>query len=365
MVLKLKNQHIKKTTLKVLPVKCGDAFHLRLTNKRGEKLNMLVDGGYIGTYATVLLPLLDKIKNSGQSIDLWVLTHLDADHINGAVEFFRKNEDAKNLVKEFWFNFFNRFQVSGASSKISLNKGIQLRELLQKNRSLLIKKNITKETRQYKFGSARIEILSPDLNTFNELNEHWEKEEKKYHKSPSAISISNPAEKDKLTIEKLALNKDPKYRETRSNLINRSSIAFLYLSTSGNILFMGDALPSTIIESLRDLKYSEKKPLKLKYMKLSHHGSKENFCSELLDIVRCKNFIISADGMNQHGLPDKEVLAKILKHKNRRPNKKIKFHFNYHDDRFKKIFDSDENARKRLNFSCTFPKPGKGLTIKL
>ena len=43
-------------------------------------------------------------------------------------------------------------------------------------------------------------------------------------------------------------------------------------------------------------------PLKIDYVKVSHHGSKANTNDELLSLLDCNNFIISANGRH-HGLP--------------------------------------------------------------
>ena len=86
---------------------------------------------------------------------------------------------------------------------------------------------------------------------------------------------------------------------------------------------MGDAHPSIVIESLKALGYSTHNPLRIDYIKVSHHGSKGNTNEELLTLIDCNNFIISANG-NHHGLPNKKTFARIIKHF---PNANLMFNY--------------------------------------
>jgi beta-lactamase superfamily II metal-dependent hydrolase len=88
-------------------------------------------------------------------------------------------------------------------------------------------------------------------------------------------------------------------------------------------LFTGDALPQPIIDSLKKFGYTTKKPLEADFVKLSHHGSKKNTNSTLLNLIKSENFLISTDS-DVHGLPDKRCLARVIKGR-----KKVNLYFNY------------------------------------
>jgi hypothetical protein len=96
--------------------------------------------------------------------------------------------------------------------------------------------------------------------------------------------------------------------------------------------------------------------LKVDYVKLAHHGSKCNFNEQLLDMIDCDNFIISANGGGTYNLPNKEVLAKILYNPKRDLNNQITFIFNHDNDILRNIFVIDDNAEIKYNFRCQFPK---------
>ena len=73
---------------------------------------ILIDCGYKTTYNTELRPLLLRLSAEGYRISLMIISHIDRDHIEGAVHFLRENGDAEIPaiipVDEIWINgFFN------------------------------------------------------------------------------------------------------------------------------------------------------------------------------------------------------------------------------------------------------------------
>ena len=91
-----------------LPAKAGDCFVVEFDN--GECI--LIDCGYKSTYETELKPLLVKLKNKGCCVKLMIITHIDKDHIEGAIAFLSENGSANESriidVENIWFNgFFN------------------------------------------------------------------------------------------------------------------------------------------------------------------------------------------------------------------------------------------------------------------
>ena len=68
--------------------------------------------------------------------------------------------------------------------------------------------------------------------------------------------------------------------------------------------------------------------------KISHHGSRKNTSNELLELIKCRKFLISTDG-KQHYHPDKESLSRIICSQERPC-----LIFNY--DVYNKIFSKEE-----------------------
>lgn len=354
-----------KSIIKVFPVNCGDAIRIIQKNGNGKTVgNILIDSGYINTYK-ILKDGIRDILESKSMIDLWILTHLDADHINGAIQFLTDHENIELVpkIKELWFNFFESFSIKNKDGYVSFGKGIKLKKQLKKL-CIPFNNEIIAGHKKIKINNAQIIILSPDRKTYKELIKQWEDEEIKYDMIHNSTYAATGKNYDKMKIKALAELKDFKISTKSKDLANRSSIAFIYEVGRDKVLFLGDALPQIIIEALKSLGYTKKKRLKIKYLKLAHHGSRVNFNKELMDYIDCDEFIISANGNNVHGIPDKEVLSKIILHANRDFKKTIKFHFNHADERFLKMFEVDDKEREKYNFITLFPKKGKVLKLK-
>ena len=73
-----------------------DAIIIHFTDDNGNPHNIIVDGGEINSakycYTDRLKWKLEEIFNNGESIDLWVITHIDNDHIGGLYNFINDKE---------------------------------------------------------------------------------------------------------------------------------------------------------------------------------------------------------------------------------------------------------------------------------
>ena len=75
--------HEKHCKIHFMKALSGDCFLIELEDKRC----ILVDCGYKSTYENELKPLLVKLREEGGRISLFVVTHMDEDHIGGAITF--------------------------------------------------------------------------------------------------------------------------------------------------------------------------------------------------------------------------------------------------------------------------------------
>ena len=95
-----------KTKCKIHFIKAmsGDSFLVEL----GEGHCILIDCGYKSTYESELKPLLQRLHHEGCRIDLLVITHMDEDHIGGAIALITENGDRRNpniiAIDKIWFN---------------------------------------------------------------------------------------------------------------------------------------------------------------------------------------------------------------------------------------------------------------------
>ena len=111
--------------------------------------------------------------------------------------------------------------------------------------------------------------------------------------------------------------------ESDTSLTNGSSIAFLAEYDGKKMLFSGDAYATILLQSIkRYLPGCE--PLYLDLFKIPHHGSDGNISKKPLERIRCRTYLISANGA-YHKHPDEIAVARIIKYGGHKPD----IYFNY------------------------------------
>lgn len=344
-------------TFHFLPAGNGDAILISADDK-----NILIDGGK--NYKFIKRPL-QQLKEKHQYLDLVVLTHIDDDHIKGLLGLL-KDKHMRSLIKRIWFNFFPNADIylsDNQSNQTSAKQGISFDKLvhhMQKdNNSLIYEDHISIEQFDSPiklFSEIEITLLSPNEKKLEKLYKEYKKELSKSLTCGKASDYS-------YSIEELA-NREYKADD---RVPNGSSIAFL-LTYQQNLKFLllADAHIELIVNSLKNLGYSKNNPLKIAFVKLSHHGSKHNINQDFLDIIDTDTFIISTNG-KVHKHPDKETLSKIIVHEFKKDNtKKINFLFNYeeHCNFFNKEVFTEYEKDHYNNFILKPIDKVKGLTFE-
>ncbi|EKN4694924.1 MBL fold metallo-hydrolase [Yersinia ruckeri] len=314
--------------------------------------NLLIDGGPAKTFSGCLFEqgplkkILGDLDKKEQVIDLLILTHVDDDHIGGLLEGFRSQSYLSKLTKRVWFNsggtiekhfkvtssFNNELHIKAKSSRAtSIKQGVFFEEYIS-GLNIWDKVVISSNDQTYNIGPMKFIILSPCEDNLKKLLVKWEKE--------VPVRITSAKGNDYNSSFDELLESD-NFEEDKS-IHNGSSIAFILEVENYKMIFLGDAHPSTIINKLKVLGYSRDNPIEADLVKISHHGSKYNTNSELLDIIKSDNYIISTDG-SKHGLPHKVCLARIY---NSNPRAKILFNYPH---LIPKIFKSAEIDRLKEN----------------
>lgn len=367
---------MSKVIIEMFPAEGGDAFLLRFDNKK----NIMIDMGYSCTYTNYIKDRLIQLKNQGECIDLLVITHIDEDHIEGAIKFFSENgkADKPNIinVKEIWHNSYRFLQFEKEKvEKINKHEQKRLERLILSNSDYNEnKENQFKEISceqgstlagylyglgyQERWNSSfdckavnidnkfniildgiKINLLSPNTEKLNKLAKKWSDklEDMKFDFNISDEEIFDDA--FEMYIKKIRSliegeNKEISYindsieeiinkkiiRTTDTSESNGSSISFIVEYKDKKLLFLGDAHEKIMLDSLK--KYNELNSV-FDIVKVSHHGSiKNNF--KWIKELHTKSYLISTDGQH-HSHPSKEVVATILKE-----NKEEKIlYFNY------------------------------------
>lgn len=323
--------------IQFIPSGNADAIYVRFHDEVRKPRNIFIDSGYRKTYKAMLKKELSSIAESGEKVDLWIITHIDQDHISGILAFLKDDDFPAEFVTEFWFNP-SLATIPDDSEKISVQEGIKLRDYLIRL-GKCPEQRFTSDLPIINRFCTKITILSPDSTKLDRALAAWDEEERK---AKSAKPIAGAFDYD-VPIEDL--RKTPFKEDT--GVWNGSSIAFLFENQGKRILFLGDSHPSVVSESLRK-KFicSENNPLKMDLVKVSHHGSSGNTSPELLNLIDCRHFAFCAVGS---GFPAKETIVRIAASRLGKPEPTV-FLFNDETPRYKDIFRNEPQAAETLNF---------------
>lgn len=372
----------------------GDAFLISIND---EEFNILVDMGFEETYKDCIRQDLIDLKLRGKSIDLLVITHIDNDHILGALNFIHENgPDMKIIeVKEVWHNSYKHLNFEKTTDKLPNDELKALNNLKQQNNILKKPDGISeigaKEgttlasllyTYKYNwntkfdghavcvenrnevyFDNIKFILISPTIEKLNKLSKKWKEKldsifynfvlnEDEIFDEAFELYIKNLPSEDG-DINEISSNnttdlvKLASKNETESSAPNGSSIAFIIEVNDKKLLFLGDTHHGLVTQQLKKLESNGYK-LNFEVVKISHHGSNKNISTELISIIDSKKYLFSTNGKkNNH--PELEALAKVIL-KSTSHEKEICF--NYHHEKLSIL--EDEALKKEFNYTLKY-----------
>ncbi|KAF5028814.1 hypothetical protein DSECCO2_655140 [anaerobic digester metagenome] len=402
---------MSEITVKMFPAKNGDCFLVSLGEE--NKKHILIDCGYVETYNVYLKDELNEIADNNEVIDLMIISHVDQDHILGAIKLLQENNNKPFIkINEIWHNsyrhlHFNKEKIKTISvtekeilnheirmgssfidnhidnsddEDISAKQGSSLASLILEgqyswNKSFdgravnIDNKNIIKNE------NYTIRLLSPNTEKLNNLSGKWLRE---LNDMKLGFSLSNESEFDdayefymirqnETKIEETDISSTDENNKSIENIIsedkegkidnspmNGSSISVIIEYNGNKLLFLADAHPDLILDSILQLKNNQ-----FDLIKVSHHGSAKNTTNELVQNLDSELFLISTDGSGIYAHPDFAAMAKIVYHQE--AHKKI--FFNYETNVAKKL--DNKEWIKMYNYSIHISDGSKPTIIKL
>lgn len=337
---------------------------------------ILIDCGYKTTYNTELRPLLLRLSAEGYRISLMIISHIDRDHIEGAVHFLRENGDAEIPaiipVDEIWINgFFNtlfpRLEFKHREiDELSLEERKMLSDKLKSLKmsfpdegyisatqckalerlcvqngyrvncscpDRIVKRSAMRysevATNRISIAGCQIAILNPGEPQLEALSRELDREMIRWFGRDYKIQQSD--EFTQLFELLMELYEEPTSSEpimamsanlkswlgtsslTPMNAVNRSSIVVEIIYHGRNMLFTGDGESADWVEFLAPI---------YDLIKISHHGStKPNI--KLLEKCKAKHLLVSTNGGAYDRYPENELLARMIFSGTER------LHFNY------------------------------------
>lgn len=308
--------------LEMLPAADGDC--LLLSWGDGALSHLVVDGGRAGSYP-YLKARLAQIAAAGERVELFVLTHIDADHIEGALAYLR--DGARPIAPaQIWYN--GRVETSLFRTR-SMRQGDAYSAALSALRWPL---NASYTDGVARIGSAPVPIdvagiavtmLSPDQVHLDALGRRWDQWHAQQGVRVRGLAtrpVRRPLPPEPLIVEDLSAP-----TPTDAEPPNGSSIAFVAEWRGRRILFGGDAHPDVLAQSLRPLAEAEGGRYRVDLLKASHHGSAKNTTRELIELLDCRRMAISTSGA-KHGHPDPQSIARFIRYG---PDGEKHLYFNY------------------------------------
>ncbi len=329
--------------LTMLPASYGDALWLEY-GKPGKTKIVVIDCGFKTNYRE----LAKRIKGleTGQ-LELLVLTHVDEDHIKGAIPLLADKRLQPSETFDVWFNGWKHL-LEGAADDLGSAQGeyfsalINDREFRWNQHSAFGGGPIVVRTDKplpsgELAGGLRWTLLSPTPEKLTAMRDLWREEIAKIDLDPGdhdgflelfreqkALQPSDDLGDDEIDIDDLIAGTF----EEDDRAPNGSSIALLVEYEGRSVLLLGDAHPSVVTESLERLQGERGGgKISIDAMKVSHHGSRKNTSPELLEKINCRTFLFSSSGA-KFGHPSPECVARIIAH---RPDG-VELRFNYASD---------------------------------
>lgn len=349
----------------MLAAEHGDCLWVEYGDDTPPK-RILIDAGTGGTYSHALLPKIKKTVEAEGSckFELFVVTHIDDDHIGGAIKFLDKAKKEKVSIDEVWFNGYYHLS-NQRPADLGAKQGEKLTPLIQNGPwtwnkrfdELAVMVPDDESLPEFKVAGMKITLLSPTFEKLQKLKPVWEKEVKKAHLVPGYAYPAEPAVPEGFLGGEVEDWADTPFEED-SSVSNGSGIAFLAEYEGKRVLFGADAHPSLLMESLQRPPLNGD-PLPLRAFKLPHHASKFNVSKELVAAFPADHYLVSTNG-RQFYHPDKEAIARIL---TERKSAEKTLHFNCPSD-----YNSEWKSNShQLNwkYDAKYGSLAEGLVVEL
>lgn len=374
-------------TVEMLPAYQGDALWVEYGN--ADKPNrFLIDGGLVGTVNHIIEKIHAVAEKEGRCrLELLVLSHVDADHIEGLIKLLG-TADLPLDIGDLWFNGWRHLPKPEDDSDgfLGAKQGEFLAALIRE-RELPWNEAFEGDTiyvpddgelpRHTLPGGMELILMSPTFGELLRMSKRWEKEldeagllEASHEEILAELMASRQLAPDVefLSDEPIDIEELTSLRQRKDHSpANGSSIGFLGRYDGKSCLFSGDAYWQVLSETAQRLAEEERgQRVQVDAFKIPHHGSRNNMSDELLARLDCQRFLVSTNG-NRFRHPDREAIARLVGG-TWRPDpagsKPVQVEFNYRTK-----FNEEWNARElrdTWNYGATYPGDGEeGLLVKL
>lgn len=343
----------------MLPAHHGDCLWMEYGDETRTS-RVLVD---CGTRHSVphLQARIAAVPEADRALELFVLSHIDDDHIGGAIPFLERGAGGLR-IGDVWFNGRKHLtQARNAAQGDAFSKLILQHTLpwnAWRDGSAVALADDGPLPVHRLPGGLKLTVLSPTVSGLSALAETWDRELAQRGGPPTdeeaAEASGAPA-----GLESLETLADAPFQSDTATP-NGSSIALLAEFAGKSVLLAADAHAPVLETSIRRLLAQRRKPrLKVSAFKVSHHGSRSNVSRALVELLDCQHYLISTNGSRFHH-PHREAIARIVTCGGPRPV----LHFNYETDENRPW--ADPALQEQYGYRALYPStPAGGTTLVL
>ena len=292
-------------SLTAFPAGCGDCLLVEWDGAAGHH-RIVIDGGMasaledgIGRYAAAL-------PEARLVVDVAVVTHIDLDHIAGAIAAIRAG-----LIEapDVWFNGLDEIHAltrgPRQGDEFSSLIPAEIRNRPAQGGAICIPNDGPLPSFDLADG-ARCTVLGPTQGRLDRLEQAWTATKRGAAEDPIADLVQRLGDEfDRGGARSFGSD---------HSVPNGSSIAMLFEYGGTSLLLTGDAYAGDLQQAIhRLLDERHQTRLQVDVFKLSHHGSMSNVTSDLLDLIDPGAILICTDG-SRFGHPDVETIDLLRQH---------------------------------------------------
>lgn len=357
----------------MLPGGNGDALWIEYGAETSPR-RILVDGGTDGTWEAGLRERIAALPEDERRFELVVVTHVDADHIDGVLGLMR-DSDLGVRCEDFWFNGFRHLPDTPLESlgpvegelltDVLVSGGVPWNEAFG-GRAVGVRPDAALPRIELA-DELTLTVLSPGAEQLARLKPVWREAVEAAGLDPDRAR--EPPEEEPLPagLERLGAERLPDVTALAATPFssdaappNGSSIACLLEHDGRSVLLTADAFPGVLATALdRLLAERGADRLAVDALKVPHHGSRANVSDAFLAKLDCRRFLFSSNGAHTRH-PHPEAVARTLAAAP--PGAELAFNYR---TRFNEVWD-EQTLRDGHGYGTVYPADGEqGLDVVL
>lgn len=317
--------------LEMLPAEHGDALLLEYGTGAGVTHRTLIDGGPENAYAGVRERLLQLPvgPNGHRHLELLVITHVDADHIEGVVKMLQDHELALSFG-DVWFNDWNHIALlekARPPDRLGPEAGEFLGALLEQQEqtwnaafagaTVMVPPDPGAPLQRWTTpGGLSLTVVSPTVDTLIKLRRKWKSAIEAAGFAPGSRDSALRQFSTRRWAKAPRLGNESVRKSLDHSEANASSIALLAEFGGRRLLLGADAFADVLRPTLQ--RWMAEAPadhaagrVQLDAFKLAHHGSGNNMTPQLMGVLASDDYLVSTNGKRfRH--PDREAIEIVL-----------------------------------------------------